>query len=133
MTHIDRSHGVIAVDGIRAAWGWFVTLGAVFIILGLIASSHLLLAPIVTVYYLGAAMIVAGVLQIVQSFRLERWSGFILRLLSDLFYVGAGVMSFRNPAQALLLALFTADPPPLNWSTLKYDDVERLRFAASLI
>ncbi|MBN9467286.1 MAG: alcohol dehydrogenase catalytic domain-containing protein [Bosea sp.] len=25
------------------------------------------------------------------------------------------------------------DPLPLNWSTLKYDDVERLRFAASLI
>lgn len=113
MTQIDRSHDAVAVDGIRAAWGWFVALGAVFIILGLIASSHLLLATIVTVYYLGAAMIMAGILQIVQSFRLARWSGFILWLLSGLFYVGAGVMSFMNPALAsaaltLLLALFTA-------------------------
>lgn len=113
MTHIDRSHGAIAADGIRAAWGWFVVLGAVFIILGLIASSHLLLATIVTVYYLGAAMIMAGILQLVQSFRLARWSGFILWLLNGLLYVGAGIMSFMNPALAssaltLLLALFTA-------------------------
>lgn len=113
MTYIDKSHGASPADGIHAAWGWFIALGAVFIILGLIASSHLLLATIVTVYYLGASMIVAGALQIIQSFRLTHWGGFILWLLSGLLYVVAGVMTFMNPALAssamtLLLALFTA-------------------------
>lgn len=113
MTHIDRSHGAIAADGIRAAWGWFVALGAAFIVLGLVASSHLLLATLVTVYYLGAAMIVAGILQIVQSFRIARWSGFILWLLSGVLYVAAGAATFMNPslassAMTLFLALFTA-------------------------
>lgn len=113
MTPIDKSHGGIAADNIRAAWGWFVALGAVFIVLGLIASSQLLLATVVTVYYLGATIIMAGILQIVQSCRLSRWTGFILWLLSGLLYIGAGIMSFMNPALAssaltLLLALFTA-------------------------
>ncbi|MGO4286363.1 HdeD family acid-resistance protein [Bosea sp. TAB14] len=113
MTHIDKSHGVILADDIRTAWAWFLALGAAFIVLGLIASSHLLLATIVTVYYLGASMIIAGVLQIVQSCRLTRWTGFILWLLSGLLYVVAGIVTFTNPALAssaltLLLALFTA-------------------------
>ncbi len=64
MTRIDRSHAVSEVDGIHSAWGWFLVLVAVFVILGLIASSHLLLATLVTVYYLGASMILAGALQI---------------------------------------------------------------------
>jgi uncharacterized membrane protein HdeD (DUF308 family) len=113
MTHIDRSHGVGEVDGIHAAWGWFVALGAVFIALGLIASGHLLLATLVTVYYLGAAMILAGALQITQSFRLTHWGGFILWLLSGILYVAAGAATFMNPslassAMTLVLALFTA-------------------------
>lgn len=113
MTHIDRSHGVSGVDGIHSAWGWFVVLGAAFIALGLVASSHLLLATLVTVYYLGASMILAGALQIIQSFRLTHWGGFILWLLSGILYVAAGAAAFMNPSLAssaltLFLALFTA-------------------------
>ncbi len=113
MTHIDRSHAASEVDGIHSAWGWFLVLGAVFVILGLIASSHLLLATLVTVYYLGASMILAGVLQIVQCFRLTHWGGFILWLLSGILYVAAGAATFMNPslassAMTLVLALFTA-------------------------
>lgn len=113
MTPIDRSHGIAPAGDVHAAWGRFVALGAAFIILGLIAGSHLLLATMVTVYYLGASMMVAGALQIAQSFRLTRWTGFLLWLLSGILYVIAGGMTFMNPTLAssvltLLLALFTA-------------------------
>lgn len=113
MTHIDRSQGRSEVDSDHFAWLWFVVLGAAFIALGLIASSHLLIATVVTVYYLGAAMMLAAAFQIVQSFRATHWSGFILWLLSGLFYVGAGAATFMNPflassSMTLFLALFAA-------------------------
>ncbi|MGE7471918.1 HdeD family acid-resistance protein [Bosea sp. NPDC003192] len=113
MTQIDKGHDVLPFPTLRAGWGWFVALGVAFIILGLVASSHLLLATIVTVYYLGGLMMLAGVLQVVQSFQLKQWGGFLLWLASGILYAAAGVMAFLNPALAssaltLLLALFTA-------------------------
>lgn len=113
MTQIDKGHDVLPFAAIRAGWWWFAVLGVAFIIIGLIASSHLLLATIVTVYYLGALMVLAGVLQVVQAFQLPQWGGFLLWLASGILYAAAGVMAFLNPALAssaltLFLALFTA-------------------------
>lgn len=113
MTQIDKVQDARPFATLRAGWGWFVALGVAFIMLGLIASSHLLLATIVTVYYLGALMVLAGVLQVVQSFQLKQWGGFLLWLASGILYAAAGIMAFLNPALAssaltLLLALFTA-------------------------
>lgn len=113
MTQIDKVHDALPLATLRAGWGWFVALGLAFITLGLIASSHLLLATIVTVYYIGALMVLAGVLQVAQSFQLKQWGGFLLWLASGILYAAAGIMAFLNPALAssaltLLLALFTA-------------------------
>lgn len=96
----------------HSKWVWFVLLGLLFIVLGGLAIGNLLLATIVTVYYVGAFMIVAGVLQFVQSFRVTSWGGFAFWALSGLLYAGAGVVTFVNPLLAsffltLLLALFT--------------------------
>ncbi|TPK82580.1 HdeD family acid-resistance protein [Mesorhizobium sp. B2-4-12] len=96
----------------RARWGWFLVLGIIFVVLGAIAVSNLLFATIVTVYYVGMLMIVAGVAQIVQSMRVKSWGGFFLWLLSGLLYAVAGVMTFANPLLVsailtLLLALLT--------------------------
>ena len=96
----------------RARWGWFLLLGIIFVILGAIAVSNLLYATIVTVYYVGLLMIVAGIAQIVQSLRIKTWGGFFLWLLSGLLYAGAGIIAFANPLLAsailtLLLALLT--------------------------
>jgi len=96
----------------RAKRGWFLVLGIIFVVLGAVAVSNLLYATIVTVFYVGLLMIVAGVAQIVQSLRIKTWGGFFLWLLSGLLYAGAGVIAFANPLLAsailtLLLALLT--------------------------
>lgn len=97
----------------RTKWRWFATLGAIFIALGVIAVSNLLLATMVTIYYAGVLIIVAGVVQIIQSFGIKTWDGFFLWLSSGVLYTAAGVMIFMNPLLAsviftLLLALLTA-------------------------
>ncbi|MVT64904.1 HdeD family acid-resistance protein [Bradyrhizobium pachyrhizi] len=101
-----------AFADLRARWGWFVVLGIVFIVLGAIAISNLLVATIATVYYVGALMTIAGVMQIIQSFRVKTWGGFLLWLLSGVLYAAAGLMTFINPLLAsfvftLMLALLT--------------------------
>jgi uncharacterized membrane protein HdeD (DUF308 family) len=98
---------------VRGKWGWFVGLGVVFIGLGAIAVSNLFMGTIATVYYVGALIAVAGVIQIIQSFRVTTWGGFLLWLLSGVLYAAAGVMIVMNPllasfALTLLLALLTA-------------------------
>jgi uncharacterized membrane protein HdeD (DUF308 family) len=96
----------------HAKWGWFVGLGLVFIVLGAVAAGNLFLATIVTVYYVSALMIVAGIIQVVQSFRVKTWGGFLLWMLSGVLYAAAGLVTSMNPLLAsflltLMLALLT--------------------------
>jgi uncharacterized membrane protein HdeD (DUF308 family) len=58
-------------SGIRAItgkWGWFVALGIAELILGGVASTNLLLANLASVLFIGAAMLVGGIFQIVHAF-----------------------------------------------------------------
>jgi uncharacterized membrane protein HdeD (DUF308 family) len=89
-----------AFGEVHAKWGWFVALGILFIVLAAVAAGNLFLTTIATVYYVGASMIVAGVVQIVQSFRVKTWAGFLLWMLSGGLYALAGVMTFMNPLLA---------------------------------
>jgi uncharacterized membrane protein HdeD (DUF308 family) len=106
MTHAEQASALSgAFAEVRTKWVWFVLLGIAFIVLGGIAVSNLLLATIATVYYVGALMAAAGVMQIIQSFRVQTWRGFLLWMLSGLLYAAAGVMTFMNPL--LASAIFT--------------------------
>jgi uncharacterized membrane protein HdeD (DUF308 family) len=101
MTTINRTSALSeAFAEARAKWGWFVALGIVFIGAGVIAVGNLLLATLATVYYVGALMVVASIIQIVQSFRVKSWAGFVLWLLSGVLYAAAGITTFLNPLLA---------------------------------
>ncbi|MCW2358603.1 MULTISPECIES: HdeD family acid-resistance protein [Bradyrhizobium] len=101
-----------AFADVHAKWGWFVGLGLLFIVLGAVAAGNLLLATIVTVFYVSAGMIVAGAMQIVQAFRVKNWGGFLWWMISGVLYAAAGVVTSMNPLLAsvfltLMLALLT--------------------------
>lgn len=81
-------------------WGWFVALGVALLILGGIAFGHLVLATVVSVYYVGIMMLVAGVIEIIHSFGVKSWGSFFFWLLSGLLYTAAGVVAFVNPILA---------------------------------
>ncbi len=63
-----------ARDDLRAGWGWFIALGVVLLVLGGIAFANILLATVVSVYYVGILMLLGGIAQIVQAFRAEGWA-----------------------------------------------------------
>jgi uncharacterized membrane protein HdeD (DUF308 family) len=95
---------------VRDKWGWFVALGVGLIILGVIALGNLFLATVATVFYIGAMMLVAGIVQIVHAFKVKTWSRFFYWFLSGIFYAVAGGIALYDPlvagaAVTLLLAV----------------------------
>ncbi len=81
---------------VSSKWGWFVALGVALLILGGIAFGNLVLATVVSVYYVGIMMLVAGIIEIIHAFGVKTGS-FFFWLLSGLLYAAAGIVAFFNP------------------------------------
>lgn len=89
-----------AMGQVRSRWAWFLILGIILIVLGGVALGNLLTATLVTVYYIGALILIGGVLQIVHAFQVKEWGNFLVWLLSGAFYALAGFLAFYNPQLA---------------------------------
>ena len=98
------------IGELRSKWGWFVGLGIVMLIVGVIALGNLLAATVASVYLVGFMMLIAGGFEIAHSFGVKTWGGFFLWLLGGLLYAIAGIIALNNPLLAagiltLLLAV----------------------------
>jgi uncharacterized membrane protein HdeD (DUF308 family) len=105
----DHPPGLGAISELRGKWGWFVALGVVMIVAGVIALLNLMLATQVSVLYVGALMLVGGIFQIVHAFGVKSWGRFLWWLISGIVYAAAGVVAFLNPfLTATVLTLILA-------------------------
>jgi uncharacterized membrane protein HdeD (DUF308 family) len=91
-----------AVHAIDRKWGWFVALGVGEPILGGIASTNLLAANLASVLVIGAAMLAAGIFQIVHGFSAGGVRGFLFWQVGGLVYAGAGAVILYDPVLASL-------------------------------
>ena len=62
-------------------WGWFVGLGVVQIIVGILCWIDVVAASIAGVVIIGVLLLMGGIFQIVHAFAVRGWSGFLLYLL----------------------------------------------------
>lgn len=94
----------------RSGWGWCVVLGALVLVAGLVALGNLLLATTVSVLFVGAMMVVSGIVQIGFAFPVRgEWGRLLLWLTLGALYIAAGVIAFVNPVLATaVLTLFLA-------------------------
>jgi len=93
---------------LRERWGWFVALGAIMAVLGLVAAAYVMDATVVSVLLVGVFMLAAGVAQLVHAWRVKGWGGFGFWTASGLFYALAGALVWYDPvagAAALTLLL----------------------------
>jgi uncharacterized membrane protein HdeD (DUF308 family) len=88
---------------LRAKWGWIVALGIVYLIAGFIALGSVVMATVVSVFIVGAMMIVAGAAEVINSFQIKSWGKFLFWLLIGILYIVGGFATFENP---LLVAAF---------------------------
>lgn len=77
----------------RKNWVWILLLGIIFVALGLVGLGALFALTMVTMIFIGALLIVGGVLQLLDAFKCQGWKGFGLHILvAALYLVGGGVI-----------------------------------------
>jgi uncharacterized membrane protein HdeD (DUF308 family) len=69
---------------------WFMILGVVLVIVGIVAILFPLLTTIVAKIFLGWLFLVGGVVQVVHAFYTQKWSAFFFDLLIGILYVVVG-------------------------------------------
>ena len=96
------------IEAIREHWGWFLFLGIALMVLGIACVVYDVAATFTTVLFFGWLLLVSGIFQMVEAFRIGSWGGFSLHLLSALFRGFVGYLLIRYPvagAQSLTLLL----------------------------
>ncbi|HEX4130110.1 MAG TPA: HdeD family acid-resistance protein [Pirellulales bacterium] len=90
--------GGLTGDGaLRKAWGWFVGLGVLLIILGTFAVGWSVVTTLVSVLFFGWLLVFGGVMQAVHAFWQRAWSGFFFDLLLGILYAVAGGIIVAHP------------------------------------
>lgn len=100
-------------DSLRLNWGWLLTLGIILFLLGIYAISLDTLTTLITVIFLGALILISGILILLDTFKFwwGNWLGFFLHFIIGVLYVVVGWMLIQNPISAsisltLLLGIF---------------------------
>lgn len=97
------------VHEVHTNWGWFLGLGFLLILLGSLSIYFAVFVTVFSVFLLGALLVTAGAVQIVQGIWTKRWSGFFLSVLIGILYLVTGFMAIAQPAlSALSLTLLIA-------------------------
>lgn len=83
----------------RTGWGWFLALGILQLVLGIVAWFDVIAFTIAGVIFIGALLLVAGVFQVIHAFMDREWGGFALHLLIGILYVIGGFLLMDEPIQ----------------------------------
>jgi uncharacterized membrane protein HdeD (DUF308 family) len=110
-TGVDEKASLLGVDVLGRKWGWFVALGIVQIIFGMIALGATVFATLVTVVLFGWLLLIGGLLSVGHAFWQKHWSGFFIDLAMGILYAVVGFMVVGNPIATaetltLLIALY---------------------------
>src|SRR4030088_3210379 len=98
-------------EHLRPRWGWLLLLGILMVALGTVALFMMPAATIGTVLVLGWLLVISGILETIQAFRVRRWGGLFLHLLAGILGVLVGLLVVTHPvagamAWTLLFASF---------------------------
>lgn len=96
------------IHAITGKWGWFVALGIGKLILGGVASTNLMAANLASVLVIGAAMVLAGIFQIIHAFPARGLRGFLFRQVAGIVYAAAGAIILYDPVLGSLTLSLTA-------------------------
>ena len=88
-------------------WRWILGLGILFIILGTIGLGMSATLTLVSVLFFGWLLIIGGVVQLVEAFKVKGWKSVLWHVLMALVYIVAGAIVVYTPVGgALALTVF---------------------------
>lgn len=100
MTSSDVNTRYGMTSGLGEKWGWFLALGLLLTVLGIVAFVNVVAATLASIFFIAAVMLVAGVGHVVHAFQVRRWDSMLYWLLSGALYLAAGIFAFINPLLA---------------------------------
>ncbi|HWR35416.1 MAG TPA: HdeD family acid-resistance protein [Clostridia bacterium] len=87
---------------LRHNWGWFLALGIIQIVIGIVALGFMPAATIGTVLVFGWLMLVGGIVEAVYAFRSRGGGGFLLHLAGAVLGVLIGLLVVTHPVAGAL-------------------------------
>jgi uncharacterized membrane protein HdeD (DUF308 family) len=97
------------LEHLRDEWWWFLILGVVLLISGIVAIVYPFVASVAAIIVLGASLLVSGVATVVAAFWSGKWSAMLLQLLIGIFYTVTGFIIMDAPvASTVSLTLVVA-------------------------
>jgi len=98
----DISMSLTGAGEVRKHTGWFIALGVVFIIGGVLAIAMPLLAGVAVALAVGWALIVLGIVQLIQAWSMRSWGGVAWQIVIGLLFVVGGISMLVNPIVAAI-------------------------------
>ncbi|GGI84062.1 HdeD family acid-resistance protein [Legionella impletisoli] len=81
---------------LRRSSGWLLALGVLFVILGCIGLGMVVGLTLVSVFFLGILLLIAGFSQLVDVFKSKDWHGSLWHaLIAVLYLIGGGVILYQ--------------------------------------
>ena len=104
---VRSPHTSTGLAPLRASGVAILALGAIYVVVGLIALGSVVMATAASVFFVGIMMVVAGAAEVINAFQIKSWGKFLLWVLLGALYILAGFVTFQNPllAAALLTLL----------------------------
>ena len=94
---------VLEFNALRHKWGWLLVLGLSMVILGTIALIIAPAATLGTVLVLGWLLVVSGVVEAIQAFRVRKWTGIFLHLIGGVLGILVGLLIVTHPVAGALV------------------------------
>lgn len=88
------------LDSMKKNWWWYLILGILLVLCGIVAISYPFASTVSVVMVLGAALLIGGVAMIISAFWTGNWKGFLLQVLVGILYIVAGIMIAERPLES---------------------------------
>jgi len=96
-------------ERLHRRWGWFLGLGILLIVLGIIALVYTAAATLATLLVLGWLMFFSGIVEAVHAIHARGWRGVLLHVAGGALGVVTGLLVVTHPvADAVALTLLFA-------------------------
>src|SRR6478752_3501030 len=85
---------------LKEEWWWFLVLGILLLVSGLVAIGYPVISSVAIVMVLGMSLMVSGIATIVATFWAGKWSAHLLQLLVGIFYTVVGFLIMDMPVES---------------------------------
>ena len=82
---------------LKRNWGWLLGLGILFILMGTIGLGMVGGITLVSMFFLGVVLMIAGGFQLIDVFKSKLWKGALSHALVGLCYIAGGCLVVYDP------------------------------------